>query len=250
MANLVKSRRSDACAAPVASANTALGSSLRQILKQVCFLLFVGVLFTAGISAATQTLDRVTASIGSFAITSRDVEQEYRFEQFLNGVWPPPPPIPGALDTAREHLTYQDLLTREENPGPADEAQSQKAAAAQLEELRKQYARPGEFPRVISELGMTEAEVTSRIAQQNLMLSLIDQRLRPVASPSEDQVEDYYRSTFVPEFKTKNPHAEPPPLSEVESRIREILTEKRINELLDQWIEELKPASRVRFHSF
>jgi hypothetical protein len=41
-----------------------------------------------------------------------------------------------------------------------------------------------------------------------------------------------------------------PPLSEVDGQIREVLTQKRINELLDQWIEELKPASRVRFYSF
>jgi len=28
------------------------------------------------------------------------------------------------------------------------------------------------------------------------------------------------------------------------------LTEKRVNELLDRWIEELKPTSRVRIHTF
>ncbi len=250
MTIMVKSRSFRAGAAAPATASRALGSSHRQILKQACFLLFICTLFTVSISAASQTLDSVTASIGSFAITLRDVEQEYRFERFLDGVWPPPSPSPGELDSAREHLTYQDLLTREENPGSTEEAESKKAAAVRLVELRKHYARPGEFSRVLSDLGMTEAEVTARIAQQELMLRLIDQRLRPTASPSEDQVEDYYRSTFVPEFKMKNPNAEPPPLSEVESRIREILTEKRINELLDQWIEELKPISHVRFHSF
>ncbi len=250
MASFVKFRRPDASETAPAAADGAVGLSHRLNLSRAYILLVVCALFSGNISAAAQTLDSVTASIGSFAITSRDVEQEYRFERFLDGVWPPPPPSPAALDSAREHLTYQDLLTHEENPGPAEEAQSEKAAAARLNELRKQFARPGEFPRVLSELGMSEAEVTARIAQQELMLRLIDQRLRPAASPSEDQVEDYYRSTFVPELKTKNPNAEPPPLAEVEDRIREILTEKRINELLDQWIEELKPTSRVRFHSF
>ena len=82
------------------------------------------------------------------------------------------------------------------------------------------------------------------------MLRLIDQRLRPAASPSDDEVADYYRSTFVPEFQKKNGGAAAPPLSEVEGQIREILIQKRINELLDQWIEELKPTTNVRFHSF
>jgi hypothetical protein len=60
----------------------------------------------------------------------------------------------------------------------------------------------------------------------------------------------YYRQTFVPEFQKKNAGAAAPPFADVENQIREVLTAKHINELLDQWIEELKPTSRVRFHSF
>jgi hypothetical protein len=82
------------------------------------------------------------------------------------------------------------------------------------------------------------------------MLRLIDERLRPAASPSDEEVADYYRSTFVANFQKKNPGAAAPSLSEVEGQIREVLIQKRINELLDQWIEELKPTSRVKFHSF
>ena len=59
----------------------------------------------------------MVASIGHVAITASDVEQEYRFERFLDAQWPPPPPNSAALASAREHLTYQMLLTREENPG-------------------------------------------------------------------------------------------------------------------------------------
>jgi hypothetical protein len=97
---------------------------------------------------------------------------------------------------------------------------------------------------------MTEAELTARITKQELMLRLIDERLRPAASPSEEDVAAYYRSTFIAEFLKKSNGASPPPLSQVQDQIREVLTEKRINELLDQWIEELKPTTNVRFHSF
>jgi hypothetical protein len=97
---------------------------------------------------------------------------------------------------------------------------------------------------------MTETELVARLAQQELMLRLIDQRLRPAASPSEDDVAAYYHSAFVPEFQKKNGGAAAPPLSEVKDQIVEILTQKRINELLDQWIEELKPTVNVRFHSY
>jgi hypothetical protein len=202
------------------------------------------------ICASAETLDSVVASIGNLAITSSDVEQEYRLERFLDGQWPPPPPTPTALAGAREHLTYQVLLTREENTGPADKAESEKSAAERLAALHGEYSHPEEFQHALKELGMAEAELLARIAQQDLVLRLIDERLRPAASPSDDAIADYYRSVFVPEFQKKNGGAAAPPLSEVEGGIREVLLQKRINELLDQWIEELKPTTNVRFHSF
>jgi hypothetical protein len=210
----------------------------------------VGIATSVRVYPATQALDRVVASIGYAAITASDVEQEYRFERFLDAQWPPPPPNSAALAHAREHLTYQILLNGEENPGPADRAESEKSAAEGLAALRKEFGHPEDFQRALQELGLTEAEVLARIAQQELMLRLVDQRLRPAASPSDDDVSGYYRSTFVPEFQKKNGGAAAPPLSEVEGQIREILIQKRINELLDQWIEELKPTTNVRFHEF
>ena len=201
------------------------------------------------VSTAAETLDRVVASVGYVAITASDMEQEYRFERFLDAQWPPPPSNSAMLADAREHLTYQTLLTREENPGPADRAESEKSAAERLAALRKEFVHPEDFQQALKDLGMTETEVGARIAEQELMLRLIDQRLRPAASPSDNEVADYYRSTFIPEFQKKNGGAAPP-LSEVEGQIREILIQKRMIELTDQWIEELKPTTKVRFHTF
>ena len=70
-----------------------------------------------------------------------------------------PRPIPPRSPSAREHLTYQMLLTREENPGPADKAESEKAAAERLAALRKEFAHPEDFQRALKDLGMTETEV-------------------------------------------------------------------------------------------
>ncbi len=209
----------------------------------------VGIACGGTVCPAAQTLDRVVASIGNLAITASEVEQEYRFERFLDAQWPAPPPNAAMLADAREHLTYQILLTQEENPGPSDRAESEKSATERLAALRKEFSHPEDFQRAIKDLRMTETQVLARIAQEELMLRLIDQRLRPAASPSDNEVADYYRSTFVPEFQKKNADAAPPPISEVEGQIREVLTQKRINELLDQWIEELKPTANVRFHS-
>ena len=204
----------------------------------------------AAVCSGAEVLDRVVASIGNVAITSSDVMLEYRFERFLDGEWPAPPPDAATMDKARERLTYQTLLLHEENPGPGENTESAKAAADRLVAVRKEYSHLEAFQQALHDLGMTEADVLARLTQDELMLRLIDQRLRPAAIPSDDAVAEYYRSTFVPEFEKKNNGAAAPPLTQVESGIQEILVERRINELLDEWIEELKPTSDVRFHSF
>lgn len=203
-----------------------------------------------GVRVTAETLDRVVASINNQAITSFDVEKEYRLERFLDAQWPPPPADAETLAKARERLTYQLLLTGQENPGSAEKTESEQAAAARLAEVARQFARPEDYQQALKALGLTEAEVEERVAQQELLLRLIDQRLRPAASPSDEAISDYYRSTFVPEFQKKNAGSASPPLSEVEDQIREVLVQKRMNELLDRWIEELKPATHVRVHSF
>ena len=51
------------------------------------------------------------------------------------------------------------LLNREENPGPAEKAESEKSAGERLAALRKGFAHPEDFSRALTELGMTETDV-------------------------------------------------------------------------------------------
>ena len=217
---------------------------------------FLGALFAAclasghALSAERQTLDRVVASVGGTAITASDVEREYRFERFLDAQWPPPAPDAATLAEVRQRLTYQLLLAEEESPAPAEKTAAEQAAAERLAALRKGFAHPEGFAAALQALGMTEAEVLAHLTRQEVTLRLINLRLRTEASPSEEDVASYYRATFLPAFRQANPKAAEPPLADVADSIREILVQQRINELLDQWIEELSPTRHVRVHNF
>jgi hypothetical protein len=210
------------------------------------------VCFCRGINAgaATEVLDTVVASVGNVAITSSDVAKEYRFERFLDGEWPAPPPDAAALNDVRQRLVYQALLAEEENPDPDERAESGKAAAERLQAVRKQFAHPEDYSAALSALGMTESEVLARIVQQDLLLRLISERLRPEASPTDDDVANYYRSIFIPQFQKQNTGVAAPALSDVSDQIREVLIQKRINALLEEWIEELGPTRQVKVHTF
>jgi hypothetical protein len=79
-------------------------------------------------------------------------------------------------------------------------------------------------------------------------LQMINDRLRPAAIPDPNQVEDYYKQTFIPEY-AKEHTGPPPPLDKIRDQIREILVQKKMNDLLDNWLDRLKSAHRVTIQS-
>jgi hypothetical protein len=200
-------------------------------------------------NAAAETVDRVVASIGNAALTASDVEQEYRFELFLNGQSLSVPPDPATLERVRDRLIDQRLLAEEAEAEKVERTDLPPHAAATLAEVRKKYPSEEPFQAALRTLEMDEREVLKRLEDQALVLRIIDQRLRPAAWVERAEIEAYFQKTFGRE------HAEQaagptPALEDVENQIREILAQEKIDQLLPTWLEELKTSRRVRLHSF
>ncbi len=203
----------------------------------------------AATSAAPETVDRVVASIGNAAITQADVEAEYRFELFLDGKTPASPPDQATLVAVRDRLIEQRLLAEEAAAEGAGQEDFQAKAAETLNEIRKRYGSEEAFNSVLHSLGMDRPQLLARIAQQEKVLRMVEERFRPAAWPEPAEVEAYYRDTFVPEY-ARHGSGPPPALAEVENKIKEILIEKKIDRLLEAWLEEMKSGRRVRIHEF
>jgi SurA-like N-terminal domain len=192
-------------------------------------------------------VDRVVASVDSLAITQHDLEVEYRFEQFLDGKEPQGAPDAAALAAVRDRLVDQALLADEAEKSSTHSAASQ--AEQELEEIRKSFRRPQAFAAALQATGLTREEVLRRLRRRDRILKMVDQRLRPDAWVETAQIQDYYAKTFLPEFEKQHRRAAPP-LEKVEGQIREILTQEKMNQLLDAWLKELKSNHVVRVHSF
>ena len=194
-----------------------------------------------------EVLDRVVASIGEVAITQSDVNREYRLERLLDGQWPPPPPDSKTLERVRERLTYQRLLLEEEAQGLSHDPVLEMAAAQELDGVRKRFPSELDFQSALHSLHMDEKQLLMALIDQQRILKIIEERLRPAAAPATPEVESYYRDVFTPEYtRTHGPPV--PPLKEVQGQIQEILVQKKIDELLASWLEELRPSRRVHFY--
>lgn len=199
--------------------------------------------------ASPEVLDEVVASVDNQAITRSDLENAYEFEQFLNGQAPAPPPDPATLITQRDRLVDQKLLLGEAETEGITESDFDESPADTLAGIRKKFKSEGAFQAALQSLGLNEREALARLGDRQRILSLIDNRLRPQARIESPDIEAYYKDTFVPDL-AKRSKTPAPPLSEVEDQIREILTQKRIDELLSSWLENLKTSHRVRLHPF
>lgn len=196
-------------------------------------------------STSGQILDRVVASVGNTAITSSDVETEYRLELFLDGK-----PVEGAdpdvatLNQVRERMIDRVLLREEAQASEIKVAPDDKTVDQRLDEVHKKFPSLTAYQGCLKALHMTEDDVRQDLAEQEAILQLIDQRLRPEAIVEPSEIEAYYRNTLVPKLARQG--QQPPPLPEVTDRIREILVQQKISGLLEDWLKRLRAAREVK----
>lgn len=183
------------------------------------------------------------------AITQAEVEAEYRFEMFLEGKLPKAPADLETLARVRDRLIEQKLLAEEAATQGSEPQDPPPNATELLAEVRRRFASEEAFGTALRSLGMDAEHIAARIANQEKVLLMIEQRFRPSAWPERAEIEAYYRETFIREFKQRST-GPPPPLNAVENKIREILVEEKINHLLEAWLEEMKSTHRVKVHDF
>ncbi len=123
-----------------------------------------------------------------------------------------------------------------------------KTAEETLSEVEKKFSSEEAYRSALKSLGMTEQQVLKRLELYQRTLRMINNRLRPAALPDQGEVEDYYKNTFVPEY-AKGHSGAPPSLDDVREQIQEILVQKKMNQLLENWLDRLKSAHRVMIHS-
>ena len=197
----------------------------------------------------TDTLDRAVASIGNSALTESDVQAECRFELFRNGRPAETAPDAAEFERIRDRLIDQKLLEQEAEAENLKLPDLSRQATEMLNQARAKYATEALYQAALRSLGMDEPRVLERLTRQVRTLWLIDQRLRSSVWVEQAEIEVYYRETFAPEYLRCSGGAAPS-LADVENQIREILVQKKIDELLAKWLEELRSSRRLRVHSF
>ena len=214
----------------------------RTIPQLVVVLLLAAILQQAH---AGEVIDRIVAIVNGHVVLQSDWDDALSFEAFSQG---------RALSQVSEQdriasldrLIDQELL-REQIPADQLEKSPPEEVQTKIQEMRSQHPdvkSDADWQALLASYGLDEKRLETRVAEELGILHQIDVRLRPSVQVDASSIEDYYKNTFLPQMHKAG--AADVPLAEVSARIREILTQEKINELFTSWMQTLRNESKIR----
>lgn len=215
-------------------------------LGKNCALALALILALAASAFAGQIVDRVVTNVNGHVLLQSDWEQEVAFEAFSNGR------DPDSFTSAERNAALDRLIDREllreqvrpSQPAPADQVVAQVAEVRnQFRKLHPEAATDDGWHTTLQRYGLTQSALERRLSDQIQLMMLVEDRLRPSIQIDQRAVESYYHDQLLPEMKKAGSGAKP--LTEVFGRIKDLLAQKKMNELLSGWLANLRAGSRI-----
>ena len=206
------------------------------------YLIVGEMLMLVSFTTAGEVLDRLVATVNGHSILQSDWNDELRYECFVSGRVQRDL-TPEERRAAFERLIDQELL-REQMTATDFKPASAEQITEEVGEVKKQYAleHKGEsWSDALANSGMTEAEITSHVTIELNSLRQVDARFRPTIQIDSGAIQEYYRKELLP----KLPPGQQVSLQEATPKIRELLIQKKINELLGTWLETLRAQAQI-----
>jgi peptidyl-prolyl cis-trans isomerase SurA len=213
----------------------------RNTVAVAVLSLVMGIMVT---SASAEVIDRIVATVNGHIILQSDWNDALRYEALLSART-----LSDFNESERravlDRLIDQELLSEQMRSASFQHA-SEQEAQDQIAGARKLYPEASTdagWQAVLSKYDLTEEALLTHVKEQIDLMRLVDAHLRPAVQIDSKSVEAYYRDKFVPQLKQSG--EQEVPLADVSAKIRELLTEERVNEMMVSWLQSLRSESKV-----
>lgn len=212
-------------------------------LTAVTLALLLMALMTPAASAG-DVIDRIVATVNGHIILQSDWDEALCYEAVLSG-------RAVSLFTEEDRravldrLIDQELLDEQMKSASFKHATAEDAEA-QVAEARKQYPEASTdagWDALLARYGLTDKMLVTHVEQQIDLMRLVDAHLRPGVQIDSKSIEAYYRDKFVPQLQRSG--ASDVPFADVSAKIRELLTQEKVSELMVSWLQSLRSESKV-----
>jgi peptidyl-prolyl cis-trans isomerase SurA len=202
-------------------------------------------LLAAPFARAGDVLDRIVATVNGHIILQSDWDDALRCQAFEDGR-PLDQLPPTEHKAALNRLIDQELLREQMHSSDFQHASDQEIAQ-RIQEIRRQYpegATEQSWQGLLSRSGLAEGELKQHVSSQLDLMRLVDARLRPNVNIDSKSIESYYNQQLLPQLRQSG--EKEIPLAEVTPKIKELLTQQQMNQLLVAWLQNLRSGSEIR----
>jgi len=228
--------------------------SKRPIYAQVAAGLFGAAALASALgslSLQAQTpvvLDRVVAVVNRQAILSSDIDEEIRLSvvdpaRSRQVVYTRQQALDRIISRTliQQQIRHDDLETAEPSPEEVE---------TRLLEIRKDLpecvpqncASEQGWKAFLAAHDLTEEKVTAYFRNRLEILSFIEERFRSGIHIPQQDIENYYRNTLLPQYKSGETA---PALEKVAPRIEEILLQQQVTAMFAEWLTNLHKQGDV-----
>jgi len=214
-------------------------------IKVPIILLVVPMLAVVRPLSAADVIDRIVATVNQHIVLQSDWDDELDYEAFTAGK-PLQQFTAEERRAALDRLVDQELLRQQMPDNDPQLETSEQDINARLEEVRQQSPAAETdqaWHALLARYNLSEDDLRKHVVMQVKILRLIDEHLTSTIQIDDKNIEDYYTQTFLPQLRQKG--AKEPSLAEVTPKIRELLTQQKLNAALKEWMQNLRDSNTI-----
>lgn len=214
----------------------------------LCFCSIVIFIVFAGVKIrAQEVVDKTVASISDGSNTELITYSDLLWQLTLQPEVSLEPPTSGDLNRILEVLINQRLFALEARRIPNAEPEESEIKA-EIARILALFPSTAEFERRLRLVGFNSINDDNfqRIMRQRVAIEkYLDFRFRSFIVITPDDEEKYYKDVYTPEFRKTYPGLLLPPLDDKRSDINKTLTERKIEENIEKFLDDAKKRNQV-----
>jgi hypothetical protein len=208
------------------------------MLRGILIAMNLGFVLTGAV-----VIDRVAVIVGKRVVKTSDVDLNVRVSQFLNGE----PLNLSEVEKRKvaDRLVDQQIIWQEMMNGGYSQPTDQDVNAY-LQQLQRDRFKGSEaqLRSALTRYGLTVDKLRKYFLWQLTVLRFIDQRFRPGVLVTDEDVRAYHeqhREELQKAYPQNNS------VEALDARIREIIAGERVNQALDEWLQQTRARTRIEF---
>lgn len=197
--------------------------------------------------AGQQMVDKTVATVSDGARTELITYSDLKWELALQAGVSIDPPSSEDLNRILRLLIDQRLFALEAERLPRDPPTEEEINAT-INDIVKTFSTPAEFERRLKSVGfksVTDPNFEQIIAKRIAIEKYVDFRFRSFVVITADDEAKYYREVWAPNYRRRNQGQIVPPFESSRTEIVTALTEERVAQQMETFLDEAKRRSEI-----